>query len=120
MALSEWLNFILAVSTALAVGMGVISYGSRRALREANGDLRARLEDLEKADKSKTAQIAELRSRNEVLTSMVTGEVHWKALSESQDQFIRDAHKHWAEEVKALDKTLICLDKVIKHLERLP
>jgi predicted nucleic acid-binding Zn-ribbon protein len=111
------LNVVLvAVSVGVALIAG-LSYGSRKALREANADLRDRVNDLEKSDAKKTAEIAELKSRNDVLTSMVTGEVHWQALTEDLDQLIRDAHKHWHDEHESLTKVLVCLDKVIDKLD---
>lgn len=110
-----------AVAVAVVAGL---SFGSRKALRESNQDLRDRISDLEKKATNQTAEIAELQSSNKLLNSMVTGEIHWKALAEAQDQFIRDAHKHWGDEhesltnvVSALSKVLGVMDRVIKKLD---
>jgi C4-dicarboxylate-specific signal transduction histidine kinase len=114
------------IGTALIAGL---SYGSRKVLREANKDLKeanqdlkVRIDELEKdvakLSAEKSAEIAELKSRNEVLTSMVTGEVHWRALAEAQDQLIRDAHKHWNVESESLEQVLDCLNTVIDKLNK--
>lgn len=118
MDLSNLVSLLLGIGGVAVATMAGLSFGSRKALREANADLRDRITDLEKSDALKTAQIAELNSDNKVLRSMVTGEVHWRALAEEQTQFIRDAHRHWNKESAALDKVLECLDKVVTKMNR--
>lgn len=136
MDLGQVVNIVLAASTVAVAVMAGLSYGSRKALREANEDLRKRIDDLEKdRDRCREeintvraagesaiselrakadADIAELRSTNEVLARTVTGEVHWKALAESLDGFVRDAHRHWKSEQDMLDDLVGHVDRFIK------
>lgn len=119
MDLSNLVNLVLAAGAVAISIVAGLSFGSRKALRESNSDLRERISDLEKADARKTAEIAELQSRNEVLTSMVTGEVHWRSLGEAQDQLIRDAHAHWDEERKSFKRIIEITDRMVRRLAQL-
>lgn len=125
MDVGNLLNIVLAASTIGVALVAGLSYGSRKALRESNSDLRDRVSDLEKANTlmrvelaqlkaHSEAEMADLRAKNETLRGLVTGEVHWSALGESMDQLIRDAHKHWSEERSYFRKILEASQKIIE------
>jgi hypothetical protein len=109
----QFLSTVFAVTTLIATGLSGLTWGLVRTLRDAAGDLRARVQDLEdeRAEDAKAAaveraenakEIARLSSENVTLRSLVTGEVHWQAIADLLDHHHAEAKAVWERLVPAV------------------
>lgn len=98
---------VLAVVSIVASALVGVLTGSMKTLRETVGDRGIRISDLEgqvareKTERAETAsrtaaELAEARSENRVLKSMVTNKVEIVALSDLLDEHHRLATIQWA------------------------
>ena len=108
--LSSLLTAVFGVTTIIAAGLAGLVYGGQRTLRDSNTDLRCRVNDLEKERIEDKAAIAELKTENKALASVVTGEVHWHALTELLSMHHTEARQHWEKE-RALLRILVDRDE---------
>lgn len=102
MDLGALATLVFSATTVVAATLAALAYGVMRTLRESNGDLRARVTDLEKDRTERDAKIAELKALYDTARQIATGEVQWEALVDLQTQHQKDARAHWAEEIRLL------------------
>jgi hypothetical protein len=102
MDLGALLTTVFGVTTVIAATLAALGYGVLRTLRESNGDLRARVSDLEKDRSERDARIAELTGLYETARQIATGEVHWQALVDLMAEHQVDAKAHWRRELEML------------------
>ena len=74
------LTGVFGVTTIIATAVAGLIWGTVKTVRDTAADLRGRVGDLEALRALDKAEIAELKTANQVLTKTVTGEVHWVAL----------------------------------------
>jgi hypothetical protein len=103
----DWQNILGVAATifalASAAGLGLMR-GTLNNLRDSNGDLRARVGDLEKQRSEDHARIAEVESENKLLNAMVTGRVEWVAISDQVEEHHRQSLASWNRIVGQLEQ----------------
>lgn len=93
---------VMTVATILATAGVGLMFGSLRTLRDTANDLRNRVGDLEKERIEDKGALAESRSENVLLKSMVTGKVEWVALTDQLEEHHRQALAYWGRTDKQL------------------
>lgn len=109
----SFLSGVFGITTLIAAGLAGLSWGVVRTLRETARDLRDRVGDLEDARESDKrereaeqvkhqAELTQLKRRqtelsaeNATLAKLVTGEVHWVALTHLLEEHHTEASAHW-------------------------
>lgn len=91
---------VVAIATVAGLGLqrGVTS-GLRESLAESRAKIeeqRGEIDDLKKDRADDRALIAQLNSDLAVLRPLVTGEIHWQAISDMLEHHHETAEKHWA------------------------
>lgn len=95
--MADMLNTGLAiVAIATLAGLGLMR-GTITSLRESLSDARAEIADKDRRLGENDRKLAELEARVAVLTSTVTGEVHWVALEQQVDDHHKTAMTQWAD-----------------------
>lgn len=89
------LSTIFGAAALVAAALAGLTWGTVKTLREGGADLRSRVDDLEKEQARDKAKIAELESENAALGRLVTGEVHWTALTDLLNVHHSEARAHW-------------------------
>lgn len=125
MDLGALLTTVFGITTVIAAGLAGLVYGGQKTLRESNSDLRSRVTDLEKERSELKAEVAEVKADNASLSRLVTGEVHWQALTEMLEGHHQDAKKNW-QKLANLDeaarqhwtKELMLWQQLIEKLDR--
>lgn len=80
---------IFPLLTVIVGGACVLLFSITTTLRASNGDLRDRVDDLEKEQTKDKATIKEQHAELEALKKVVTGEVQLAALGDTSDQILR-------------------------------
>ena len=109
----DWGTILPATLTVVLVvtaGLLGLQQGTVRTLRDSNQDLRNRRDDLEKENLGLETRVSKLAAENDVLKSIVTGEVHWAALNDQLEEHHKQAVDYW-------DRTGHLLRKIIEVLE---
>ena len=102
MDLGPLLTTVFGVTTLIAAGLAGLVYGAQRTLRDSNGDLRARVAELEKDRAERDAKIAELKALYDTARQIATGEVQWEVLVDLQTEHQKEAKTHWKKELEML------------------
>lgn len=110
-AVQKVLTPVLFVVVLIASGAAGAMFISLRTLRESNEDLRNRVGDIEKERADLRADVADKDGRIRVLESVVTGEVHWAALTDQLEAHHKFAVERW-------DKTTETLAAIREALEQ--
>lgn len=106
MALGDLLSsaaVVLALGSAAWVGL---QRGDRTNLREQLVDARSQITSLKEERTEDKAVIARQASDIDALRRVVTGEVHWQAISEVLDDHHTSAQEHWRADEELLAKIL--------------
>lgn len=98
----QFLSTVFAVTTLIATGLSGLTWGLVRTLRDAAGDLRARVKDLEVSRADDAKEMAKMAAENATLRSLVTGEVHWQAIADLLDHHHTEAQQVWNKVLPAL------------------
>lgn len=101
----------LTVVLVVTAGLLGLQQGTVKTLRDTNQDLRDRRDDLEKENNLLEITASKLKAENDVLKSIVTGEVHWAALNDQLEAHHGQALTHWARVTQLLDKIVHVLEE---------
>jgi hypothetical protein len=86
----------------LSAAWGALQRSSVTTLREQLKDSRDHEQALKDERNELRVQVETLKSENDVLRRVTTGEVHWQAISDAQDHHHQLAEKHWRETERLL------------------
>jgi len=100
------LGAVFGVIAIVTSGISTLLFGSLKALRDANTDLRARVGDLEDKNRQMVAEVVMLKSDRDALARVVRGDDRLEELVSKQDLHHRESTEHWKVE-EALLRTLV-------------
>lgn len=91
----ETLNAIVGVIAIISGGISALLWGSLKALRDSNSDLRARVEDLEDKNRRYAAEIVMANADRDALARVVRGDDRLEEVVAKLDEHNRVAAEHW-------------------------
>lgn len=97
-------GIVATVGLLIVGGLLILVYGvvqTQKSTIEARGQ---RVDDLEKEVARLTAQVAQTAAENQVLRSVTTGEVHWRAIGEQLEHHHEEAQRHWGRDEELLEE----------------
>lgn len=106
------LTAVFAVATIVAGAWAGLQRGTTQNLREANGDLRDRANDLEKERDEALVKIVTLKSDLDALARVVTGEAYLTALGIKLDEHHNEARAHWVADLEISRETLAAIRRL--------
>lgn len=101
---------LLATAAGLGLMRGVVTN-----LREQLADTRALSEEMRQERTDDRAEIDKLRTQLDALGAVVTGEVHWAAISEVLDQHHVEARQYWQHAEQTAESMLSALQQILER-----
>lgn len=106
MALGDLLSTVAVVMALCSAAWVGLKGADRKNLREQLDDSRKQITSLKEERTEHAAVMARQASDIDALRRVVTGEVHWQAISEVLDDHHSSAQMHWLKDEDLLEKIL--------------
>lgn len=113
-------SIVFPLLTIVVGGFCVLQLGITKTLRDSNGDLRARVDDLEASDKRKDATIGGQAAEIAALQRVVTGEVQLAAIADVLQHHHEQAVTFWDNANRVLEHTDATLAELTTLLRENP
>lgn len=97
MDLGGYLQIASAIVALAGIGGFAVVRESLTQVREQNKDLRDEVADHRRRQDDNEATIADLGTKLDALRGVVTGEVHWVAISDLLETHHKLTEEHWRE-----------------------
>lgn len=102
----ETLNAIVGVIAIISGGISALLWGSLKALRDSNSDLRARVDDLEDKNRLLAAEAVMAKADRDALARVVRGDDRLEEVVIKLDEHNRIAAEHWRAEEALLREVI--------------
>jgi lysophospholipase L1-like esterase len=113
-------SIVFPILTIIVGGFCVLQLGVTKTLRDSNGDLRARVTDLEASDQRKDEKIKGQAAEIAALQRVVTGEVQLAAIADVLQHHHEQAVHFWDNANRVLVHTDETLAELATHLRETP